>query len=167
MPQNIENTDLNNIEIRSDEVQELLGQVPGKIVRWGTTVIALTIAILIAGSALFKYPDILNANIVLTTQNPPVDLVSKINGKIDKLFVNDNQEVSKGDMIALLETAADYKDVLEADALSEKMMNNISTEEKKIYKNTKLDLGEIQSYFSAFLKEYLDYQNFLLPPEKN
>ncbi len=149
-----------SIEIRSNEVQELLGQIPRWIIRWGTTVIALTIIILIAGSALFRYPDILYSTIILTTQNPPVNLVAKVSGKIDKLFVKDNQPVKKGDLIALLETAANYKHVLEAQAISKNMMDDLETGNISA-SDSILELGEMQSYFAGFLKEYRDYSSFL------
>ena len=53
------------IELRSEEVQEILGTPPRWIVRWGITIILLVVIILFAGSYLFKYPDIIFANVVL------------------------------------------------------------------------------------------------------
>ena len=46
-----------DIELRSGEFQEVLGEVPSWILRWGITTIASVIGILLIGSAVFKYPD--------------------------------------------------------------------------------------------------------------
>jgi HlyD family secretion protein len=40
----------NKIELRSEEIQDILGQVPNWIVRWGTVVVLLTVLVILAGS---------------------------------------------------------------------------------------------------------------------
>ncbi len=161
MVKNAENKDSEKVEIRSDEVQELLGQVPRWILRWGISIIALTIVILIGGSALFRYPDIQYADIILTTENPPANLVARINGKIQRLFVKDNQLVAKGQILALLETASNYEDIMRTKEIlegwREKSDNIIGMEFERGY-----ELGEVQSFFASFLKNYHDYRHFIL-----
>ena len=161
MTQHHENKDTDRIEIRSEEVQELLGQVPRWILRWGISIIALTIIVLIAGSALFRYPDIQEAEIILTTENPPANLVARINGKIQTLFVKDNQLVKKGDILALIETAASYEDVMKAEKLLGDWRENMNDATRTEF-NTDYELGELQSFFSSFVKNYHDYQHFIL-----
>jgi multidrug resistance efflux pump len=161
MVKNAENKDSDKIEIRSEEVQELLGQVPRWILRWGISIIALTIVILIGGSALFRYPDIQYADIILTTENPPANLVARVNGKIQRLFVKDNQLVVKEQILALLETAASYEDIMKSEEILE-----IWREETDNYTEMKFgsgyELGEVQSFFASFLKNYHDYRHFIL-----
>ena len=66
-----------NIELRSEEVQEILGSSPYWIVRWGITLIAFIFLLLLAGSAIFKYPDMINASVTLTGTVPPAEIVSR------------------------------------------------------------------------------------------
>ncbi|GHS98150.1 hypothetical protein FACS189421_06210 [Bacteroidia bacterium] len=49
----------NNMELRSEEFQEVLGDTPPWILRGGITLLAIVVLVLLAGSAVFKYPDIL------------------------------------------------------------------------------------------------------------
>ena len=49
------------IELRSEEVQEVMSHVPVWILRWGITVLFCIVIILLIGSYLFKYPDVLEA----------------------------------------------------------------------------------------------------------
>lgn len=53
--------EINKIEIRSEEYQEVLGASPNWLLRAGITIILLVIVILLIGSWFFKYPDVLNS----------------------------------------------------------------------------------------------------------
>ncbi len=155
-----EKQEAEKIEIRSDEVRDILGQVPKWIVRWGTSLIFAVTLIIIAGSGLFRYPDIQPATIILTTENPPADLVAKTNGKIVKLFVEDKQQVSTNDYIALLESAAVFEHVIEVGELLNGFKANIENKELADI-NKSYSLGEIQSYFAVFIKNYQDFRKFV------
>jgi hypothetical protein len=48
---------LDQIEIRSREMQEVMGKVPGWIVRYGISLFFIVIVILLVGSYFFKYPE--------------------------------------------------------------------------------------------------------------
>ena len=43
-----------DIELRSEEVQEVMGQVPAWIVRWGIRLLFLVVVTLLVGSCFFK-----------------------------------------------------------------------------------------------------------------
>ena len=59
-----ENSKLDELELRSEYVQEVLGVVPHWIVRWGSTVVLLAIALLLALGWVIHYPDVIPARIV-------------------------------------------------------------------------------------------------------
>lgn len=50
--------EIGSIELRSDEVQEIMNRVPVAIVRWGITIIAIILALLMGISALVDWPDL-------------------------------------------------------------------------------------------------------------
>ena len=45
-----------NIELRSEKVRELLGEIPPSLVRWGTAIIAIVFIGLVAAVCLLPYP---------------------------------------------------------------------------------------------------------------
>ena len=100
------------IELRSEEFQEVLGSVPPWILRWGITVLAVVVVILLIGSAIVKYPDVISAQITLTGSTPPATLVAHASGKIKELYVKDNQEVKTGEYLAVIDNSANTKDIL-------------------------------------------------------
>jgi len=154
---------IDNINIRSEEIDEILGRSPNWIVRRGITSIALIIMLLITGSWFFRYPDKINSTIVVTTTNVPASIISKTSARIAKLFVCDKQKVVKGDIIALLENTADFTNVLEVSVKLDSLKNFIGN-----YKTTVIcdfsgnySLGDLQSYFSTFRNSYNDYLDFI------
>lgn len=92
-----------DINIRSEEIQDLMIRKPAWIIRWGITTMFFIILLLLFFTWLMKYPDIIYGEVVITSTNPPVKLVSRAEGKIKNLYVADNQEVKAGQIIAEIE----------------------------------------------------------------
>ena len=149
------------IELQYNEVEEILGKVPGWITRNGIILFLFLLALLIFGSWVFRYPDIKRARIVVTSVNPPADLEARSSGKIVRLFVRNDQTVNADEVLAVIENPADYDDVMELkrgltflDTIS---MEEVTGEMPEL-KNAKL--GTIQGDYSIFLKSYRDFMEF-------
>lgn len=155
-------TDEKKIELRSGEVQEILGGVPSRIVRYGILVFVAIFSLIIIFSFIFYYPDILRSNIVVTTENPPATLVARATGKIDKLFVEDKDHVKAGQTIALIENPADYSDVLELEQMISTVQPAFDTFNFTVSQrfNKSLQLGAVQEYYSQFLTRYEELNEF-------
>ena len=91
----------------SDEAQSILGRAPSWVVRWGITVVFLIFVGIIVGCYFIKYPDTIEAPAVITTVNPPSDLVARYDGLIDTLCVKDKELVERGELIAVLHNAGE------------------------------------------------------------
>ncbi|TPG29549.1 HlyD family secretion protein, partial [Flavobacterium pectinovorum] len=76
-------------ELRSEEVQDILTKVPHWMIRWGTVLIFAIIFLLFFVSWFIKYPDVVNTEIVITTNIPPEKIVSKSSGRIEAILVKD------------------------------------------------------------------------------
>lgn len=141
------------IELRSEEVQEIMGQVPSWILRWGITLVGVITAGLILGSYFFKYPDTLTAEVKVTTLSPPIELYSRATGKLEIMEVNHHQLVEEGEVLAVVESTADFKDVETVkEALHRWQQGMLDNEE--IYGllcNRRLRLGDIQTSFANYL----------------
>lgn len=149
------------VELQRNEVEDMLGRVPGWITRNGMILFVILLALLLFGSWVFRYPDIKRARIVVTSVNPPADLKARTSGKIVRLFVVNNEQVSNGDVLAMMENPAAYDDVVQLKN-SLVFLDSISIEEitddLSELKNVKL--GTIQSHYSVFLKVYRDFMEF-------
>ena len=99
-----------SINIRSNEIDDILGRKPAWILRRGVVVLTFIVISLLIASWLFKYPDIVTATVVITISNPPEQIIAKTSGKIQTLLVTDNQFVKKGDYLAIIENPAQIEE---------------------------------------------------------
>lgn len=151
-------SELKEVEIRSEEVQEILGQPPRWITRWGITVLFASLLFFFVLSCFLKYPDIISGVVTVVTDTPPASVVARSNGKIEKLFVRNNQNVKAGEVLGLIENPARYDDVLKVKALVDDF--SLDGGPAFIY-NARYSLGELQRPFSDFVKRLADYNHFL------
>lgn len=155
-----------NIELRSEELQEVLGKVPPWILRWGLTLLAAILALLLTGSAIFKYPDVVATRMVLTGTTPPAEVVAQMSGRIDSLYVKDNQSVEKGCILAVLHNPADTEDIL----YLKDYLDGLDPGETYELPVKELSLGALQtSYISLYstLFDYLEFVNLNYFSNKN
>ncbi|AUC85673.1 HlyD family secretion protein [Polaribacter sp. ALD11] len=151
MPEN------NEIEVRSEEVQEILSYVPNWMVRWGNTLFFLLILMLFFISWFIKYPDIINAEVILTTKIPPQKEYARVSGKIDTILVRDAQNVIKNQPLAIIENTADYSDVF----LLKSIIDTIKVQKESflfpINDLPILFIGDIEASYDSFEDNYIKY----------
>lgn len=147
----------NNLE-HSREADEIFGRLPSWIIRWGITVIAGILAVLILACCLIKYPETVSSTIVLTSDNPPSDLRSRFSGILDSVYVKDGESVEAGQLIALIATPAVYTDV----CIVEQLVDTLTMESiRLIAERQGLRLGDLQSGWIELQRacsEYLSYK---------
>lgn len=147
----------NNLE-HSREADEIFGRLPSWIIRWGITVIAGILAVLILACCLIKYPETVSSTIVLTSDNPPSDLRSRFSGILDSVYVKDGEAVEAGQLVALIATPAVYADV----CIVEQLVDTLTMESIRLIAGRQgLRLGDLQSGWIELQRacsEYLSYK---------
>ena len=146
-----------DLELRSEEVQEILSEVPHWMIRWGNIVILTIIVLLIILAWFIRYPDIITTEIAITTQTPPEKLIARSTGKIEKIFIENRKMVKQHTPLAVIENTANYNDVFLLKSITDalKMNNSFSFPFEKL---TALQLGDISSVFAIFEKDYATYE---------
>ncbi len=96
-------------------------------------------------------------DVLITSQIPPQMVFARTNGKLDTLFVENNDVVLSEKKLAVVESSANYKDVL----FPKEALDTISLLNDHflfpIEKMKSLALGEVTPNYAIFKKEYLDY----------
>ena len=95
----------------SEYMQEVLATPPRWIVRWGELLVFLLIFGLLLLGWLIRYPDRLSAEAVITTPDPPVPVVARTEGALTQLLVHDQVTVVRGQLLAIIQNAAQYAHV--------------------------------------------------------
>ena len=159
---------LEDIDLRSEEVQEILSKVPHWMIRWGNVLFLVLIILLLFLSWLVKYPDIIASEALITTKIPPQKEYAKITGKLEAILIKDNQEVSGGQRLAILENTANYKDVFKLKSIIDTITLNRQYFKFPIDSLPLLFLGNIESQYALFENSYIQYQlNKELKPYSN
>jgi multidrug efflux pump subunit AcrA (membrane-fusion protein) len=146
--------------IYSDPVREIMGNPPGRVLRWGTAIIFAVFVLFILFSWLIRYPDTIPAPVEITTTNPPVTLVTKITGNIKYLYVKEKEQVTAGQLLAVMETAATIEEIklLRQTLDTIRMPERLSPESLPAFS----ELGELQDSYGTFLKNLSDLKNYII-----
>lgn len=146
------------IELRTDEVQEIISYVPHWLVRWGITVFFFLLLLLVAASWIIHYPDLVKAPFRLTSSNAPKSINAKIDGKLVHLQVSDHEGVKAGQVLAFLESTADHREVLSLSAQLDSIQRRLSRNDLTCLVKPRLasfsHLGEIQAAYQVFDQAY-------------
>jgi multidrug resistance efflux pump len=146
------------IELRSEEFNEVLSAVPAWIVRWGIAMIACVVLMLLVGSAVFKYPDVISSTVTLTGTTPVSAVVARTSGKLQELYVGNNQQVKANALLAVIENPAGTNDILRLKELLRQAENSLDT--IALVPSQQLRLGSLQSLYSSFYLSMSEYRQF-------
>lgn len=148
-----------DLKVYSEEVMDVLSQPPKSIFLWGNTILFGVFILLTIFSWIIKYPEFVPAPIIVTSQNPPEKIEARSNSKIEKIFIKDHQKVKNGDIMVVLQSTANYKDVLEL----KKLVDSLSPGELLSFplnQASHFKLGELQGDYNSFAKAFQDENLF-------
>lgn len=176
--------DLNNIEsgktavitnnaLRSEPMQEILSRQPSFMAKWALVFFAFILLFLLASTWFIHYPEIVTTSATLTGTNAPKEIIPLQDGKLVRLFADNNVAVEKGAVIGWIESNANHLEVL---SLSKKVDNAISLiqqnnadEIQQLFIEKCASLGELQTVYQPFVIAYqtfIDYLNKGYYPRK-
>lgn len=152
----------NRDNFHSEEAQDIMGKAPSWVIRWGITVVFAIFGGILIGCYFIKYPDLVQAPVVITTVNPPADLYARYDGLIDSIYVTDGQQVAEGTLVAVLRNASDWRDV---QTLGGHLATSDHAPCSELIAAPWLDgeyrLGELQTVFADFQSKCRDYRHYL------
>lgn len=147
------------LHLRSEEVQEIISRPPAWLVRWGITLILILLSLLIGLSFLIRYPDFVEAKVLVTTADPTERISARFSGQIEHVFVTNGDQVKVGQLLAGIKSTAILDDVLFLKATLE--ANPLVKENDYFFPVELLSdlvLGEIGLPFLEFERNYLEYR---------
>ncbi|HKK75853.1 MAG TPA: HlyD family efflux transporter periplasmic adaptor subunit [Saprospiraceae bacterium] len=148
---------MENNNLRSEEVQEVLGTPPSWIVRYGTVLALVFLTLFVAASANYQYPDIVENRIIITFSEPPRTLVAPKSGRVADILVQNNEYVEKGQLLIVFEDAGDFYHITYLQDLMSEIPNENDSIIVNFSPNMKLDLGEIEEDYLNFLEKKNKY----------
>lgn len=159
MPHTI--TELNQQARHSDDMQDIITAVPSWLLRWGITLFFSILVLLLSLSAFIKYPDIVKSQLKISSPNVAKPIVPKVNGRLDKLLVTNDQTVVAGQPLAYIESTANHAEVLSLltslKKLHDQMLAGNLLDKAFFNKANDNELGELQGAYQTFIQSYINY----------
>ncbi|GAA4845174.1 HlyD family efflux transporter periplasmic adaptor subunit [Algivirga pacifica] len=138
-----------------------MSRPPSWLTRWGNTLIAGILLLIIALCFVIQYPDRITGEVILSTQTPYSRVIAQESGYIEHLMVHNSDVVQKGEVLAIIQNTADYQDIQSVQKVFYPFLNALTQNKKEV--NTRfpyqVKLGKLQESYTSFLTYY---QQFLL-----
>ena len=148
----------------SEEVQEIIGAVPGWLLRWGISLFFTLLLLILLFAGFIKSPDIVYARLRVNAENSPQEVIARREGKLTKLFVKADQEVRKGEILGFIESNADHAEVLAlsrlTDSLQVEILDGNYGVRGSITFNIRTHFGELQPALQELYLAYLQFLNY-------
>jgi multidrug efflux pump subunit AcrA (membrane-fusion protein) len=153
---------LAEIELRSEEVQEVLDAPPSWLIRWGLTVILLLIVLLLLIANVVKYPDVISGELMLTTENPPIKIVANSSGKLNQIFKAEGEIVRTNDVLAEVENPITSQGAEYIKALVERVEIFLDRPDIAIdFPDSDYVFGSVQAEYNELKKQCLNYHQWV------
>ena len=141
-----------------------LERPPNWLLRYGTIVVFILLIVVFIFSIAIQYNDVIKSEILITSEIPPINLISKQEGRIAKTNYRSGSIVQKDDVLAIMENPSKYEDVY---FLKSKLQDDIGeiSSLNQLYENYPdnlvLDISTYNSYqsFLGAFGRYLLYVN--------
>lgn len=148
-----------NENLHSEDLEEIIAKPPSSLLRWGISLIMGTILIIFGLSLFIRYPEIVSVSMKFSTSNSPKALVSRIDGNLANILVEEGVWITANTDVAYLDCVANHDQVMMIlnQLKSVRTSKNKSIDLANIVSPTELDLGELQNSYQNF---YLSYLNF-------
>ena len=156
MPTLLENPADMRLNNDSFEMQQMLGNPPSWTLRYGIAVVFGGVMLVLGLAYFIRYPDIIECEAVLVTENPPIRVVAKTGGSIRNLLVINQQNVKEKQVLAIIANTANYNHV---ETLAQKLNGTTADIAAATFSET-LQLGELQGTYAAFHQAWKDLQYF-------
>jgi HlyD family secretion protein len=152
-------------ELVSDEIHEVISYRPHWIVRKGNVFFFLIILFLLSLTWFIKYPDIVDASAKLVAINPPKLITAKVEGRLLKLFVVNEQTVTKNQHLGYIESTASYEQVIKLQDWINKAIDGTAENNYVFLISDPLPdlskLGELQVNYQSFENELIETKQIL------
>jgi multidrug resistance efflux pump len=158
------------INQRSELVQDIISGKSGFLETWGLYLFGAFLLLTVISFSFIQYPDVVETNAVLKSENPPEEIISRQNGRLVKLFVHNGQRVTAGQVLGWIESKSSHQEVIAlsgflASSIHLVVQNNPGTI-SLVSGNRFVDLGELQAGYCQISMAFKKFKAHKCRPKK-
>ncbi|MFZ1751129.1 MAG: HlyD family efflux transporter periplasmic adaptor subunit [Saprospiraceae bacterium] len=155
----------NTADTQKEEIfafQNIFGKPPGWLVYWGITCAFVFLVVCLGIAAFVKYPDKLVMPAKLFTENPPIEIISKMNAEIDSIYIKDKGTAHRNDVLLTFRSTLDEDDLGRLNAFFVDIDRVAYIPQYLTIAFPKgLHLGSLSTSYTAMMQNYEEFQHFL------
>lgn len=152
--------------LRSEFVQEIVSRKPSFIEQWSILLFLFILFFIFLGTWFIKYPDIISVNASLISINAPKEIKTKLESKLIKLNVKEEEQVHTSDLIGMMESTGNHYEIIDLskriDSAQILLANNITEIAVKLFSKQYKNLGEIRQSYQTFTHVYQLFKQCLI-----
>lgn len=141
---------------KSEILEYMLHKRLSFILRNGMLILFFIVLLGFGATYFIFIPDTVSGQLELSTANPPKPIVTKSNGRITRLLVQDKSKIQKEQIVAVMESLADTAEVNKLDHQLQiadiRYTANSLHDSYSILIDNYANLGELQNQFEQFKK---------------
>ena len=107
---------------------------------------------------MIKYPDFVTAKVIVSTEQPTERIVARFSGALDDIYISNGDTVRVGQKLAVIRNTANINDVYYLKSIVDTLSIRSENLEFPLDTVSKLELGDIESAYIGFEKNYVDLQ---------
>lgn len=139
--------------IHSEEYMDVMGQ-PAMIVKtYAMHLFLFILVFVVLGCWFVKCPDAVSGRVVVSEPTSVVQVVSKNDGLLSNLLVEDNEKVDEGQILGVIDNTAKYSDVIALKEIVRSWLNGKCNNNSfvNVVNEANYELGDLQKSFGDLL----------------
>jgi multidrug efflux pump subunit AcrA (membrane-fusion protein) len=160
------NSPIHSLQMRSEKAQEIISRQHGFPGNWALWLFLLLLLFIIAGTWLIRYPDVIEADATLSSDDAPKEIVIRQDGKLLKLFAANDSTVQQGQIIGWIESTASHPEVISLAGQLKKaelfLLQNSTEKVSGLFGQSFSNLGDLQTSYQQFMSAWLEFDDYLV-----
>jgi hypothetical protein len=148
---------------RESNIEDIVGNVPSRYILYTSASLLIVLIIGLILSHFIKYPEIISAPVLLKSDDAPIKIVARQPSFVDSLLIQDESNVTKGDILLTFHTEASFHDIL-------LLRSSLQSNPKSLIDIHVLNVGEFAEqavkYFNLVSEENFEIEIGLLENRK-
>jgi multidrug resistance efflux pump len=143
-----------------DRLMDIIGHPPGWLLRSGIGLMAFLTALLLCLPWYIRYPDIIEAPVLITSDHPPVEVYTNRAGIIDTIYVHDGEKVTDGQPLIFMDNTASLADIGLWQGWLESVIQSTGPDSLIVTPPVSLALGELHQGYTVISQKYQEWSRW-------
>lgn len=161
MPEYTEYTIEHEARFQRERLTDLIGHPPGWLLRSGSVLLGGITLLMLTLAWYIRYPDLMEAPVIVTSDHPPLDVITDHTGIIDSIYIRNGDRVDVGQMLVYMSNTATLADIGIWRSWLESMIGSNRPDSLHGPPPPSLALGELHPGYTLISQKYQEWSRWV------